>query len=125
MSDLLFPCSGDTCLTGEWDHSAQKARRANRDFGCLWGTLLGSGCKGDPETLLQTEWDCAAMVVPSPESVPSLGWRKRPGTLEAMGQTDCQREDVASQGSRLLLYLRQGGVRVMVASPVRGGNQTV
>lgn len=65
------------------------------------------------------------MVVSSPGSVPSLGWRKHPGTPEAMGRTECQREDAASQGSCLWLYLGQGRVRVIVASPVRGGNQTV
>ena len=38
--------------------------------------------------------------------------------------SECQREDAASQGTCVLLYLGQGGMRVTVTLPVRGGNQT-
>lgn len=54
MSDLLFPCSGDACLAGESDHSSQQNKQAYRDFGSLQDIFLGSGCKGDPGTLVQT-----------------------------------------------------------------------
>lgn len=36
---------GDTCLPGEWGYGAEQVGRANKDFGSLQRTLLGSGCK--------------------------------------------------------------------------------
>lgn len=82
------------------------------------------GAKGIQE-LSSRQWDCVAMVVSSPGPVSSLSWSKNPGTFEVMSLTHLQMEDAASQGSHLLLYLEQGGVRAMVASLVREGNQTV
>lgn len=109
MSDLLFPCSGDACLAGESDHSSQQNKQAYRDFGCLQDTFLGSGCKGDPGTLLQTVGLHSNGGVLTRVCVhPRLDI---PGTLEVMGPTHCQRKDAASQGSHLLLYLEQGGVK--------------
>lgn len=80
------------------------------DFSCLQSTLqwVQRGSRNS----------APVRVVSSSGAVPSLSWRKHPGPLEAMGQTECRGRTLPPR-ARLLLYLGQGGVRVMMASPVR------